>query len=212
MGWQSGPMPWRDTCIQTFSGSKEPLQKLGVPELWGLKLDENEGKSGVRNPFGPDLVLTWSWKWMTWWLGEKLTVSDGRDWLSAPRLLQDLMIIDFMRRSMNDYQTCGCTYSDISHSWCIWPQSRFGEFIQMTNWRPRLGALIKTWTSVLTVESQLVGTFDATNGSPDNRKGLLHVWALLLDDQYRSGRCTKDTARTHKEGAKTSDKCREMKI
>ena len=31
-------------------------------------------------------------------------------------------------------------------------------------------------------------------------------------DQYRSGRCTKDTARTHKKGAKTSDKCGEMKI
>ena len=79
----------------------------------------------------------------------------GRDWLSAPRLLQDLTNIDFVRWLMNINQICECTYGDASHSWCMWPHSRFREFIWMTNWQPRLGVLMKLWTSILTVESQL---------------------------------------------------------
>ena len=107
------------------------------------------------------LDLIWSWldlEWVTWWLGEKLMVSDGRDRLSAPRLLQDLMIIELVRRWMNSNQTCECTYSDVRHPWQWWPESRFREFIRMTNWWPRLGAMTKFWTSILTVESQLVET------------------------------------------------------
>ena len=67
-----------NTCIQTnefFDWTQKecnliwnPFEKLEVQELWGEILDENEGKWGLRNPFGPDLVLTWSWMdgLMTW--------------------------------------------------------------------------------------------------------------------------------------------------
>ena len=78
---------------------------------WEWKEMRNE--TSLWTWFGLDLIL----KWMTWWLGGRLIVSVGRDWLSAPRLLQDLMIVELVRCQMNTNQTCECTHSDASHPW-----------------------------------------------------------------------------------------------
>ena len=181
-------MPWSNTCILTnefFDWTQKdwnliwnPFEKLEVPKLWGVNLDEKWREMGREKSlwtwFGLDLILNWRIDDLERdWLSPF-----GCDELSAPRLLQDLTIIDFVRCSMNIDQTCECTYDNIDERWCIQSQSRFGEFVQMTNWWPSLGVLMKRWTSALTVESQLVGTFDATNGCRDNQKQLSHIWSL----------------------------------
>ena len=181
--------------------------------------------------FGLDLIL----KWMTWWLGGRLIVSDGRDRLSTPRLLQDLTIIELVRRWMDSDWTCECTCGDVRHPWQQWLQSRFGEFVRMTNWWPRLGVMTKFWTSILTVESQLVGTFDAKNGSHNKRKGSrtfdCHHWRYwsqcawahkllqylvqdATEDRITStaAGCAQETVLNMGRSAKMSEKCAEMKI
>ena len=58
------PFWWKEDCGSIWN----PFEKSEVPKLWEEKLDKNEAKWGVRNPYGPDLVLTWSWikELMTW--------------------------------------------------------------------------------------------------------------------------------------------------